>query len=221
MLTKNDFARMTEVVCIGNDVIYQDIVNLAAAAKENNFIMAYAPTCFAKYLAEFLKGSDIMVGAPVVGSDCGGDPTEIKIAMAKYFLALGCTELDMMINLMYLHSKMYDEVLEDIKKVREATSNVCLKVIIESPLLTQEEIKTACRLVMEGGADYVKTSTGTYGKTTIEQVKLIKTVIGDKIKIKAAGGIQGIDMINEMVSLGVSRFGMSYEKAVKILETLE
>jgi deoxyribose-phosphate aldolase len=212
---------MTEAVCIGNDVTYQDIVGLAASAKKYHFLMAYAPTCFAKYLVEMLKGSPILIGAPVTGSDYGADPTEIKIALAKYFLDLGCTELDMMINLMYLQSKMYDEVLDDIKQVRKAAGHVCLKVIIESPLLTEEEIKIACRMVMDGGADYVKTSTGTYGKTTVEQVKLIRETVGDKIKIKAAGGINGVGMIQELIDLGVSRFGLSYKKAEAIADELQ
>jgi len=221
MLSRKEFVKMTEAVCIGNDIVYQDIKNIAEAAKKYGFLFAYVPPCFTKHLIPLLKGSDTMAGAAATGSDCGGDPTEAKIAMAKYLLDLGCTELDIMMNLMYFRSKMYDEVLEDIKFVRRAFPDTTLKVIIESPLLTEDEIKTACQIVIESGADYVKTSTGTYGKTTIEQVKIIKAAVGDKLKIKAAGGINGVDMINELAGIGVSRFGLSYNKAVNLAEEMQ
>ena len=86
--------------------------------------------------------------------------------------------------------------------------------------MTDEEIKIASEIVAEGGADFVKTSTGFFGPTTIEAVKILKDAVGDKCQIKAAGGVQGLPMIEELKALGVTRFGLSNAKTVGIIEEL-
>ncbi|HBC96859.1 MAG TPA: deoxyribose-phosphate aldolase, partial [Clostridium sp.] len=123
----------------------------------------------------------------------------------------GADEVDMVINIGALKNKDYDLVKEDIKAVVNAAKDKALvKVIIETCLLTEEEKIMACKLSEEAGADYVKTSTGfSTGGATVEDVKLMKEVVGDRLKIKASGGIRDYKKAKAMVDAGASRIGAS------------
>lgn len=115
---------------------------------------------------------------------------------------------------------MFDEVEKEIKAIRAATPMI-LKVILNTPLLTNEEIKIACEMIVGAGCDFVKTGTGLYGPTTLEVVTLIKEAVVGKVQIKASGGITGLPMIEQLKKMGVTRFGLGNQKVVAMIEELE
>ncbi len=214
------FARMVDSVAINPRDTFDDIKKLVEDAKKYHYHLIYGLSCYNEYMIEQLKGTDTLVGGAIGEAlGIGEPPVACKVAMAKHWVEIGCGELDMFMNISMLRSRMYDEVLKEIKAIRAVTSKI-LKVIIHTPLLTDEEIKIASEIVAEGGADFVKTSTGFFGPTTIEAVKILKDAVGDKCQIKAAGGVQGLPMIEELKALGVTRFGLSNAKTVGIIEEL-
>jgi deoxyribose-phosphate aldolase len=125
----------------------------------------------------------------------------------------------MVMNVGWLKSKRYDQVKADIAAVREATKYTSLKVIIEAMLLTDEEIVKACEIVADCGANYVKSGTGFSAEpTTLHHVALMKKTVGDRCKVKAAGGVRSLDTLTQMYALGVTRFGIGYKSAIAIAE---
>lgn len=163
-----------------------------------------------------LKDHGVNVGVPI-GFSLGGATTHTKVVETIEALKNGACEFDMLINLGALKSKEYDCVKKDIAEVVKAASGKLTKVIIETALLTQEEKKTACELIIEAGADYVKTATGfNGGGATVEDVKYLRSVVKDQLKIKAAGGIRSWQEACAMVEAGADRLGTS--NAVKIIE---
>lgn len=125
----------------------------------------------------------------------------------------------MVMNVGWLRSGRYDLVLDDIKAVREATPGTSLKVIIEAMTLTDDEIRKACELVIQAGADYVKSGTGfSEAPTTLHHVKVMKEAIGDRLKLKVAGGVRSLDTLLKMHKLGADRFGIGWKSAEKIIE---
>ena len=177
--------------------------------------------CFNEYAIERLKGTGTKVGGGVGSAlGVGEEPTAVKLAAAKHWAEAGCGEIEMFMNVPKLRSGMYDEVRSEMKAVRDLVP-VTFKVIIHTPLLTKEEIEKASELVVQSGADYIKTTTGFFGPTTVEDVRTIKETVGDRIQIKAAGGVSGLDMIAELMEIGVTRFGLSNAKLVKYIGELE
>ena len=153
----------------------------------------------------------------VIGFPNGYCTTPVKVFEAKDAMMNGADEIDMVINIGQLKDKEYDLVLADIRSVRMACPDLILKVIIESCLLTDEEIMKMCELVVEAGADYIKTSTG-FSKegATFHAVELMKKGVGDRAKVKAAGGISSIEDAETFISLGADRLGTS--RIVKIVK---
>lgn len=146
----------------------------------------------------------------VVGFPLGAMTTESKAFEAESAINDGAYEIDMVINIGRLKDKDYDYVLEDIKKVRKKSQGKILKVIIECSLLTDDEKKKACELSKKAGADFVKTSTGfSTGGAKASDVKLMKDTVGEKIGVKASGGIHSYDEAMEMIGAGATRIGAS------------
>ena len=219
-LTRERFVRMVEAVSLNNQTTYEETVRLAEAARKYHFLIVYGLNCFTPHLIEMLKGTDTMVGAPVGGSPIGADLTEVKLYDARKLMDMGCQEVDIIMNVSFLRSGMYDPIREELKKMRDLTRNTILKVIIESPMLTPDEIRIASTLVADSGADFVKTATGACGPTTLDQVRIIKETVGDRIQIKAAGGLNGMDTVKTLLDMGVTRLGLGYQKAVALAEEL-
>lgn len=165
-----------------------------------------------------LLGSSVRLGA-VVGFPLGASMSASKAIETTLALDDGAEEIDMVINIGFLKSKEFQHVYEDIKSVRDAIANFnpylnrpipLLKVIIETCLLTDEEKKKACEIAVEAGADFVKTSTGfSKGGATIEDVRLMKSVVGDRAKVKASGGIRDRATALAMIEAGADRLGTS------------
>lgn len=163
---------------------------------------------------EALKGSPVKI-ATVIGFPLGANSLETKVFESKDALDKGAHEIDMVINIGALKSKNYDQVRNEIQAVKKAVGDHVLKVIIETCLLTEEEKKKASQLVVEAGGDFVKTSTGfSTAGAQVEDVKLIRSVVGDKAKIKASGGIRDYEKARAMVEAGADRLGVSAGLAI-------
>lgn len=165
--------------------------------------------CYVKECREILKDSDVKIAA-VVGFPLGAMTTNSKIFEAKEAVENGASEIDMVINVAKLKDKEYSYVENEIRMIKEAIGNNILKVIIETCYLSDEEKIKACELSLNAKADFVKTSTGFgTGGATYEDIKLMKSVVGDNAEVKASGGVRDNKTANEYIKLGVTRLGTS------------
>lgn len=219
VLTLSDIGYMMDPSVLKLDTTYEDVVHMVDIAKKYGCATCFCWPCYYPQLVELLKDAPITKFGTSLGFPSGQESTETKVYLAKEWLKLGPAENDMVMNVGYLKSGNYEACLNDIKAVREAAPDVSLKVIIEAMLLTDDEIRKACELVMAGGADYVKTGTGfSVGQpTTLHHVKVIKDTVGDNIKIKVAGGVRDLATMMKMYALGACRFGIGCSSAEKIL----
>ena len=186
-------------------------------AIENQFAAVCVNPYYVKKAKQLLEGSGVKV-ATVIGFPLGANTKEVKTFEAINAIENGADEIDMVINIGALKNKEYDIVKEDIKSVVDgADDRATVTVIIETCLLTDEEKIIACKLSREAGADFVKTSTGFSTKgATVEDIKLMKQALGDKLQIKASGGIRDYATAKSMVEAGASRIGAS--ASIKIVE---
>lgn len=173
-------------------------------------------------LARRLLGdaSEVKLGGNV-GFPSGGQTTAIKAAEAHELVGLGCDELDMVIDLAALLSGRLEDVREDIAAVVESAQGRPVKAILECHYLDEAQVRQACDLAIAGGARFVKTGTG-WAPTgaTLANVALIKAHVGERIGIKAAGGIRDLETLLQMRQLGANRFGLSLRSGRAILEAL-
>lgn len=189
-----------------------DIKKLVDEAVENNFYSVCVNGTYVKDIKEYNKDVKIAV---VVGFPLGAMTTRAKAYEAKCAIEDGASEIDMVIAIGRLKDKDYDYVLEDIKAVKEAIGDKTLKVIIETCLLTDEEKIKACELSEKAGADFVKTSTGfSTGGASVADVSLMKKTVGDRLKVKASGGIHTRNEAIALVEAGADRIGAS--KSIEI-----
>lgn len=201
---------------LAQDADEKKINKLIAEAKEHDFASVCVNTCWTKKCAEALKDTDVNV-CVVVGFPLGAMDTKSKAFETKTAVEDGADEVDMVINVGWLKSGRYDDVENDIRAVKEACGDKHLKVIIECCLLTDEEKVIACQLSEKAGADYVKTSTGfSKGGATVEDVALMRKTVGDRLGVKAAGGIRDGKTAVAMINAGASRLGCS--AGIKIIE---
>lgn len=158
---------------------------------------------------QLLQDSDVKT-TTVIGFPNGYNKTETKVFEAEQAIKDGAVELDMVINIGRLLSGDHDYVGNDIKAVVETAHrhNVLVKVIFENYYLTDEQKKTACRLAEEAGADFIKTSTGfAAGGATLEDLKLMRENVSEKVQVKAAGGVRDLAMALKVRQVGCTRFG--------------
>ena len=166
---------------------------------------------------ELLKGTDVKI-ATVVGFPLGANTTETKVFETKDSVLKGADEIDMVINIGALKEGDYKLVEDDIKAVVDACrGQAIVKVIIETCLLTDYEKRKACELSKSAGAHFVKTSTGfSTGGATVEDVALMKSVVGDNLEVKASGGVRDRETAIKMIEAGATRIGTS--SGIKIIE---
>lgn len=201
-----------EHTLLKQDATNEEFEKLFAEAKENKFLGVCINPAYIKMAKEALEGTDVKV-VTVIGFPLGANKTEVKAFEASCALADGADEVDMVINVSALKDKNYDYVREDIKAVKIASKDSALKVILETDLLTKEEIKKACELCIEARADFVKTSTG-FVKNGVgakaEDVKLMyETVSPHGLRVKASGGIRDKEAALKMIEAGAVRLGTS------------
>lgn len=188
----------------------KEIDKLITEAKEFGFGSVCINSSWVKYVKEKLKNTDIKIVA-VVGFPLGACISQIKVQEAKLAIDHGANEIDMVINIGRFKDGQYDYVLNEIKKVKEIIGKNVLKVIIETALLKDWEIEKATEIVLNSGADFIKTSTGfSYRGADKKDIEIFNKVIKNKnLAIKAAGGIKSMDDIVNYAQMGVTRFGTS------------
>jgi deoxyribose-phosphate aldolase len=191
------------------DATKAEVLRLCREARDNGFTVIFVPPCYVDEAVEAVAGTAIRVGIPI-GFPLGGHTTKTKVAEAVEAVVRGAHVLDMVLNVSRLKSGAHDSVRADIAEVVQATPGVEHKVILETCYLTQEEKRTACHLVVEAGADYVKTSTG-FGPAgaTVEDVRLLKEAVAGEAKVKASGGIRDWKTTLAMLEAGADRIGTS------------
>ena len=174
------------------------------------------PSGYVKQAKEYTGNR--LASCTVIGFPCGYETTAVKVFQTEDAVKNGADEIDMVINIGWLKDGKDEQVLEEIRAVRQACQGKILKVIIETCLLTEEEKIRMCKIVTESGADFIKTSTGfSKAGATFEDVALFAAHVGTGIKIKAAGGISSFADAEEFIRLGADRLGTS--RLVKIMES--
>ncbi len=186
-----------------------DIKTLCSEAKEHDFFSVCVNGSYVSLASKELEGSDIKVAA-VVGFPLGAMSKDAKVFEAKKCIEDGASEIDMVINVGFLKSGKFSEVEQEIREIKEAIGGHVLKVIIETCYLSDEEKIIVCKLAVNAGADFVKTSTGFgTGGASFEDVALMKSIVGNKAQIKASGGLKDRDTALKYIEMGVSRLGTS------------
>lgn len=192
------------------DATKEQIKVLCEEAREYKFASVCVNPTWVKYASELLQGSDVKV-CTVIGFPLGANTPETKAFEVKNAIENGAEEVDMVINIGALKDKNDELVERDIRAVVEAAKGKALtKVIIETSLLTEEEKVRACKLSVQAGTDYVKTSTGfSTGGATAEDVALMRKTVGTGIGVKASGGVRNTEDANKIIEAGASRIGAS------------
>ena len=186
-----------------------DVQKLCEEAIEHEFYSVCVNGCYVVDAKHLLQGTDVKVAA-VVGFPLGAMTTAAKVFEAKEAVENGANEVDMVINVAKLKDGEFDYVENEIRQIKEAIGDNILKVIIETCYLTDEEKVKACELSLVAKADFVKTSTGFgTGGATYEDVKLMKSVVGNNAKVKASGGVRDKETAQKYVELGAERLGTS------------
>lgn len=195
-----------------------DILKLCAEAKEYDFYSVCVNGCYVPLAAKELEGTDVKVAA-VIGFPLGAMSTEAKTFETNDCCSNGASEIDMVINVGALKEGRFEFVQDDIAAVVSAADeyDAIVKVIIETCLLTDEEVVKACELSVAAGAEFVKTSTGfSTGGATVHHIELMRKTVGNLAKIKASGGIRDLATCKAMIEAGADRIGAS--ASVKIME---
>ena len=186
-----------------------DVQKLCEEAIEHEFYSVCVNGCYVADAKQLLQGTDVKVAA-VVGFPLGAMTTAAKVFEAKEAVENGASEIDMVINVAKLKDGEFEYVENEIRQIKEVIGDNVLKVIIETCYLTDEEKVKACELSLVAKADFVKTSTGFgTGGATYEDVKLMKSVVGDNAKVKASGGVRDKETAQKYVNLGAERLGTS------------
>ena len=193
------------------------ILKLIEEAKQYDYASVCINPCWVKLAAEKLQGTDVKV-CTVIGFPLGANTAKVKVFEAQDAIENGATEVDMVINVGMLKDKNYEYVQNEIAAIVDAAKGKALvKVIIETCLLTDEEIVIACQLAQKAGADFVKTSTGfSTGGATVEDVRLMRQTVGSNMGVKASGGVHTHEEALAMIEAGASRIGAS--AGVKLLK---
>lgn len=187
----------------------EDIKKLCGEAKEYDFFSVCVNGSYVPLAKQELEGSSVKIAA-VIGFPLGAMTQEAKVFEAKECIANGASEIDMVINVGLMKSGEYEKVGAEIKAIKDAIGENVLKVIIETCYLTDAEKRKACELSLAAKADFVKTSTGFgTGGATVEDVTLMKEVVGDKAQIKASGGVRDFETAKRYIDMGVTRLGTS------------
>lgn len=219
--TKEELARHIDVSCVQAFHTRDEIDEMIEAAKNYRFACVFTLPAFSAYVAKKLCCEPDISAGGVVSFPGGADTTIQKVMQARELCEMGCREIDMVMNLTAFKSREYAYVSEDIMAVTENASGVPVKVIIEAPYLTEEEIRRAVDICADAGAAYVKTSTGWYPeKTKLEHIQIMASQAGGRIRLKAAGGIRTVDTIRGMALAGCSRFGLGLKSALSVMKEM-
>ena len=218
-MNKSELARYIDHTILKPDAKEGDVIKLCREALEYKFASVCVNASHVKLADSFLHGTEVKV-CTVVGFPLGATTKETKAFEAAQAIGNGAAEVDMVINIGALKSGKLESVEEDIKAVADVCKGkALLKVIIETCLLTDEEKVTACELSKKAGANYVKTSTGfSTSGATIEDITLMRRIVGPDMGVKASGGIRNLESALKMIEAGATRIGVS--ASISILNEL-
>jgi len=205
----SSLASLIDHTNLSPDAVRDDIKLLCNEAIQYDFASVCVNPVYVSYAKSILKDKNPKV-CSVVGFPLGADTQEMKYAEARFLIFHGADEIDMVMNIAFLKERKVENIKHEIKKVVEAADGNCVKVIIEASLLGKDEKILAGSLIKECGANFVKTSTGfSSGGATIEDVRLIKKVVGDRVGVKASGGIKTKKEALAFIEAGANRIGTS------------
>lgn len=200
------------------DATWNDIKQICDDGMKYKTASVCIPASYVKQASDYVDGK--LAICTVIGFPNGYSTAASKAFEAKNAVENGADEIDMVINVGYAKSGRFDEILNEIKEVKDACGDKILKVIIETCLLTDEEKIEMCKVVTESGADFIKTSTGfSKGGATREDIALFAKHIGPNVKMKAAGGIRSFEDAEDYLALGCERLGTS--AIVKLVKNQE
>lgn len=212
-MNKNEILNIVDHTLLAQTATWEEIKTILDDAIKYDTASACIPASYVKQAADYVAGK--LPICTVIGFPNGYSTTAVKVAETADAVANGAEEIDMVINIGWVKDGCFDDVLAEIKAIKEACQGKLLKVIIETCLLTEEEKIKMCEIVTESGAEYIKTSTGfSTSGATFEDVALVKKYVGPQVKIKAAGGITSFDDAEKFIELGADRLGTS--RLVKI-----
>ncbi len=224
-LDKKEIPRYLDVSAVQTSSTRDDVLACAQLAHQTGALAVFVLPAFLPVLFKERErlGGKFFIGS-TVGFPSGQSTTAMKVAEAKQLVEFGVDEVDMVANVGFLLSGMFDEALSDIKAVKEAVGSIPLKVIIETPLLDDATLHKATEIVLASGAEWIKTGTGwTKTPTTMDHVRTIRGILGpdSPLKFKVAGGVRSVATIEEMFTLyGVRRFGIGLNSVRKIMEEI-
>ena len=211
-----EFNKLFDHTLLKPEATSEQIKHLCAEARRYDFASVCVNPDFVPLAAEELKGSSVKV-CTVIGFPLGANKTSLKCEEAALAIADGAEEIDMVQNLSWVKEGRYDLVEKEVAEVRNATKGHTLKVILETCLLTKDEIRLSSLACKKGGADFVKTSTGfSKGGATVEDVRIMREAVGPELGVKASGGIHHYDEVIALVDTGATRIGAS--ASVTIME---
>lgn len=207
-MDRKEIVSKVDHTLLSQGATWEEIRKIVDDAIEFGTASVCIPPSYVEATAKYADGK--MPICTVIGFPNEYNTTAAKCFETKDAVERGADEIDMVINIGWVKDKKYDDVLAEIKAVKEACAGKLLKVIIETCLLTEEEKIEMCRVVTESGAEYIKTSTGfSTAGATFEDIKLFAEHVGPEVKMKAAGGISSLADAEKFVELGASRLGTS------------
>lgn len=220
-MTAFEAAQKIDISAVRTHHTQADIQEIVDYAKQYKFINVHVLPSWIKVLAPMLKDEpDVYVGAPC-GFPSGASTTETKIIEAQQMILDGVEEMDIVMNVGKFKNKEYDYVLAELRQIIGLKKDYMkTKVLIELNCLDDSELEAACRIVIDSGADFLKTGTGWVpGTANIDRIRTIKKIVGSDVKIKAAGGIRTRAEFDELLEIGVDRFGINTKSAIDIIKT--
>lgn len=209
-----EFNKLFDHTLLKQDATASQIKQLCLEAKQYDFASVCVNPDFVSLAHKELKGSSVKV-CTVIGFPLGANKTAIKVAEAIEAIKDGASEIDMVQNVSWVKEGRYDLIEKEVAEVKKACGDLTLKVILETCLLTADEIRLSSLAALRGKADFVKTSTGfSKGGARVEDVKIMRQAVGEKAGVKASGGIHHLDEVKALVQAGANRIGASASVAI-------
>lgn len=209
-----EFNKLFDHTLLKPEATSDQIKKLCLEAKQYDFASVCVNPDFVSLAKKELRGSSVKV-CTVIGFPLGANKTSIKVAEAKEAIQDGADEIDMVLNISWAKEGRYDLIETEVRALKETVGSLVLKVILETCLLSKEEIASCCAACKKAGADFVKTSTGfSKGGAKPEDVALMRASVGPSMGVKASGGIHHLDEVNALVKAGANRIGASASVAI-------
>ncbi len=209
-----EFNKLFDHTLLKPEATSEQIKTLCAEAREYDFASVCVNPDFVALAKKELEGTSVNV-CTVIGFPLGANTTSIKVAEAKEAIADGAKEIDMVQNISWAKEGRYDLIEKEVRALKEAVGELVLKVILETCLLSKEEIRLCSIACKKGGCDFVKTSTGfSKGGAKAEDVAIMAEAVGPEIGVKASGGIHHYEEVEALVKAGATRIGASASVAI-------